>query len=188
MSCVTVLIDDEQKMFFLRGNSMLTIDDAANESLLDSLTWNPVAYGDGVAGRCVLCDFAFPTQFGNKLHIKIAADEAVSDGKSLEVGTYSIWERAQLRSICKIVKLCAGDNVSIVYDKEAATKRGNAKKMFKIKTEKTPESEVWIEPLTDVNDIVAENTNDAFGGKTADEYVGMSGDAERDQILRDSGV
>ena len=158
---------------------MIDKNSLAGQPILETLTWKPLKFGDLIIGKCLLCNFAFKTSFVTKLHIRIAADEVISDGEKLLPDVYSVWEKAQLRAAVIQSKLCAGDNVGISYVEEMATNRGNAKKKFRIQVEKTPESEIFVAPAMNVNDAPADGDVYAESGQDSaenwDQYVKEAG-------------
>ncbi len=168
---------------------MITEESLDAEPLYTTISWKPVQIGDVIIGQCTFIDFEFPTRNGSKMLMKISADSAISDGEQMGPGSYSVWEKAQLKTALVAKQIRAGDNVGLQYVSNAESKGGkNATKMFKVAVERTGESGEFIPPILNVNDPAAGDMTEAFGGITADKYVGMSADAEKDQILKDAGI
>ncbi len=142
---------------------MVTRESTNAQAIIENVSWSPKVSGDYIGGKCTFCDFSYPTKYGTKLLIKIDADEVTSDGKDLDSGCYLIWGRAHIVQSALQLKLTVGDNLGISFVEEKPIKIGSPKKIFKLQVEKTEVSEKWIEPIRDVNEVVAEREIAAAG-------------------------
>ncbi len=135
---------------------MVTRESTDAQPVIENLSWAPSVPGDFIGGVCTFCDFSVSTKYGLKLLIKIDADEVIAGSESLPPDTYQVWEKTHLRESALRLKLVAGDNVGIKFERAEEVKGGgNAKKIFKLHVEKTDNSEAFIRPPMNVNEAIA---------------------------------
>jgi hypothetical protein len=124
---------------------MSLLDEVIAAEKYTSPSWSPKSVGDLIAGKCVGCRVT-DTRNGAKLLIRVDATNVVQDGVELEPGTYSVWERAQLKQIVLDKQLREGDEVALRYVGEEKTSQGGKKKTFAAVVRHTSDSLPWVEP------------------------------------------
>ncbi len=156
---------------------MITEEMVDDQPIYAAVSWKATEFGDFISGKVTFLNFEYQTKNGNKMLLKINADKVISGSEEQVLGLFSVWEKAQLRSAIIIERVQVGDNIGIRYVDEAEAKGGqNPMKRFKVKAERTEESEGFIQPAINVNDVPTSGD------------VGDGLDAETAQILRDTGA
>ena len=121
-------------------NSAAILKRAQEANISEGSTWTPDSAGDFIVGR-ILTYGPIQTQYGDRLMMKISAVKVVMAGDQVKPGTFTVWERSQLKQLWEEKHPHIGDDVAIVFKRETPTKHGNGMKLFTCELEPSADSQ-----------------------------------------------